>query len=188
MKTSQGTVSCKRYKTTVLPGFILRIKGRIDSRKGANAVETFIRRMIHKVYVLENQEYMFADKCLKVDRNEAANALSVLGEKSVETPPDSKVAQQHHKNIAAKRSQASARIIDAYEHLCHIHALVEEHCMRIRNYNDAKLQQYFSGVTVDFNKDYAYSDEAKDRYLDHHKACDTAVREFASCAYSMGEG
>ena len=80
------------------------------------------------------------------------------------------------------------RIIDTYERLCHVHALVEEHCMRIRNYNDAKLQQYFSGVTLDYNKDYSYSDDAKYRYLEHHKACDDAVKEFASNAYSLGEG
>lgn len=188
MKTSHSTVSCNQYKTTRLPGILLRIKGRLDSRNGINAVETFVERMIHKVYVLENREYMLADQCLKEDRNDAANALSVLSEKPDNIGSDSKIAMQHNLSIASKRSHASTRIIDTYERLCHVHALVEEHCMRIRNYNDAKLQQYFSGVTLDYNKDYSYSDDAKDRYLEHHKACDDAVKEFASNAYSLGEG
>ena len=102
MKTSQLDFS-KHYKTTRIPGLILRIKGRIDSRSGANAVETFVERMVHKVYELENKQYILADQVLKSDRNEAANALSALSEKASVDHSDSKIARQHNMSIAAKR-------------------------------------------------------------------------------------
>lgn len=184
MKTKSFNVKRGKYKTTYLPGFILRIKGKLDSRKGEGAVNAFKERLIRRVYVLENKEYILAEQLLKDDRKEAAKALFTLGYIDPIKGDESKVAQQRNMTIGSARAQATTKVIEAHEAISNIHSVFEERSQKIRNYNDTKLQQYFSGVTLDMDFSYEYNDEAKERYLRHHKVCDEAIAKYAENAYS----
>lgn len=184
MKTKTFNVKRGRYKTTYLPGFILRIKAKLDSRKGESAVLAFKERLIHRVYVLENKEYILAEQLLKEERKEAAKALFTLGYIEPVKVSDSKVTMQRNMTIGSARAQATAKVIEAHEVICNIHSVFEERSQKIRNYNDTKLQQYFSGVTIDIDKNYEYNDEAKDRYMNHHQVCDEAIARYAESVYS----
>lgn len=184
METKAFNVKRGRYKTTYLPGFILRIKGKLDSRKGEGAVNAFKERMIRRVYVLENKEYILAEQILKDERKEAAKALFTLGYIEPIKGEESKVAMQKNLTISSARAQATTIIIEAHEAINNIHSIFEERSLKIRNYNDTKLQQYLSGVTINVDKNYTYNNEAKDRYLSHHKVCDSAIEKYAENAYS----
>ena len=157
MKDKSFDIENKRYKTTHLPGFILRIKGKLDSRKGANTIQAFVKRLVHRVYVLESQEYLLAEELLKNYRTNAAQALFVLND-MILVKENNKVALQQNRGIAASRAQASATVIEANEKISNVHSLFAERILKIRNYNDSKLQQYFSGVTIEVDKSYTYTD------------------------------
>ena len=184
MKVTSFNVKMGRYKTTYLPGFILRIKAKLDSRKGEGTVNAFKERLISRVYVLENKEYIIAEQLLKDESKEAAKALFTLGYIDPIKGDKSKVAQQRNMAIGSARAQATAKVIESHEAINNIHSVFEERSQKIRNYNDTKLQQYFSGVTLDMDLFYEYNDEAKERYLKHHKVCDEAIAKYAEIAYS----
>lgn len=185
MSTKSFNVKKGRYKTTYLPGFILRIKGKLDSRKGEIAVTAFKKRLIRQVYMLENKEYILAEQLLKDSRKEAAKALFTLGYTSLIEDDKSKISLQ--KNLAKSNSCAEAtnKVIEVSETISHVHSVFEERSQKIRNYNDAKLQQYFSGVTLKIDLSYEYNNEAKERYMKHHKRIDEAITKYAESAFSM---
>lgn len=183
MKNKQFSINGGRYKTTRLPGFLLRWKGRLDSRRGEGAVRAHVERMLHRVDVLESQEYLLAEQALKQDRKAAAQALYVLGSMTAAEGGDSKVELQQIRSILNARAQATATVIDANETINNVHSIFAQRCLRIRSYNDTKLQQYFGGVTIGYDRDYTYSDDAKTRYMKHHAACDGAIAKFAAEAY-----
>lgn len=184
MKSYSFNVKRGRYKSTHLPGFVLRIKAKLDSKKGVGAVTAFKERLIHRVYVLENKEYIQAEQILKEQRKEAAKALFVLGNMGSIEGDSSKVAMQRNMTIGSARTQATTVVIEAHEAICNIHSVFEERSQKIRNYNSAKLRQYFSGVTIEADLSYEYNDEAKERYIKHHKACDNAIAHYAENVYS----
>ena len=184
MKSYSFNVKRGRYKSTHLPGFVLRIKAKLDSKKGVGAVTAFKERLIHRVYVIENKEYILAEQLLKEQRKEAAKALYILGNMDSVKGDNSKVAMQRNMTIGSARAQATTVVIEAHEAICNIHSVFEERSQKIRNYNDTKLRQYFSGVTIEADLSYEYSDEAKERYIKHHKACDDAIARYAVEVYA----
>ena len=184
MKTKTFNEKRGRYKTTYLPGFVLRIKAKLDSRKGEGTVLAFMERLIHRVYVLENKEYILAEQLLKGERKDAAKALFTLGYIEPVKDNESKVTMQKNMTIGSARVQATTKVIEAHEAISNIHSVFEERSQKIRNYNDTKLQQYFSGVTIEVDKSYEYNNEAKDRYIKHHRVCDEAIARYAESAYS----
>ena len=38
----------RRYRTTLLPAYVLFIKGKLDSKKGASAIEAYVNKLVHK--------------------------------------------------------------------------------------------------------------------------------------------
>lgn len=184
MKIHSINVRKGKYRTTYLPGFILRIKGKLDSRKGERAVIAFKERLIYREGVFENYEYLLAESILKDERNEAAKALFSLDYLEPVENDGSKVASKKNMAIGSVKTQAKEKIVTTHEFINHIHSLFEERTQRIRNYTSTKLEQYFAGVTLDgFDKTYTYSDEAKTRYLKHHERGDEAIKTFAEKTY-----
>lgn len=174
----------RRYRTTLLPAYVLFIKGKLDSKKGASAIEAYVNKLVHKARTHEASLYKNTEYYLEPTRNKASNALFTLSECDDSlVKVDCKVRQHEKKNAAAKKTAAIETVIESNEGIIHVHSITEEQSVRIRSYNDRKIAEYFKGVNPEHKIDYTYSDEAKDKYYAIHNALDKAIRNFAETAY-----
>ena len=174
----------RRYRTTLLPAYVLFVKGKLDSKKGASAIEAYVNKLVHKARTHEASLYKDAEYYLEPTRNKASNALFTLSECDENfSKADSKVLQHEKKSATAKKSSATDTVIESNEIIIHVHSITEEQSVRIRSYNDRKIAEYFKGINPEHKIDYIYSDEAKDKYYAIHNALDKAIRNFAKTAY-----
>lgn len=182
MKTNQ--FKPRKYRTTLLPAFILFFKGKMDSKKGSSAVEAYVHKLVHKARTNEASLFKDAEVYLESTRKGASNALFVLTEcDSTSGKSDTKIMQHEKKSAAAKKSAAKDAVIESNETIIHVHSITEEQILRIRSYNDRKISEYFKGVNPENRNQYKYSDEAKNKYYSIHNTLDNAIRRFAELAY-----
>lgn len=174
----------RRFRTTLLPAYVLYIKGKFDSKKGATAVESYIHKLVHKARTNEASLFKSAEYFLEPTRKNASNALFSLSECDENlSKGDSKVHQHEKKSVTARKSSATYTVIESNEIVIHVHSVLEEQSVRIRSYNDRKIAEYLKGVNPEHKINYTYSDEAKDKYYTIHNALDKAIRNFAESAY-----
>lgn len=174
----------RRFRTTLLPAYVLYIKGKLDSKKGITAVEAYINKLVHKAHTNEASLFKGAEYFLEPTRKEASSALFTLSECDENlAKADSKVLQHEKKSATAKKSSAADTVIESNEIIIHVHSITEEQSVRIRSYNDRKIAEYFKGINPEHKIDYIYSDEAKTKYYAIHNALDKAIRDFAESAY-----
>lgn len=174
----------RRFRTTLLPAYVLYIKGKLDSKKGETAVEAYVHKLVHKARTNEASLFKSAEYFLEPTRKEASSALFTLSECDENlNKGNSKVLQHEKRSAAAKKSSATDSVIKSNEVIIHVHSVTEEQSVRIRSYNDRKIAEYFKGVNPEHKINYTYSDEAKDKYYTIHNALDKAIRNFAESAY-----
>jgi hypothetical protein len=58
--------------------FILKIKGKLDAKKGTNVAETYINKVMAKCRACENREVLTAEELLYDSRREAAVLMSSM--------------------------------------------------------------------------------------------------------------
>lgn len=174
----------RRFRTTLLPAYVLFVKGKLDSKKGTTAVEAYIHKLVHKAHTNEASLFKSAEYFLEPTRKEASSALFTLSEcdESI-AKADSKVLQHKKKSATAKKCSATDTVVESNEIIIHVHSITEEQSVRIRSYNDRKIAEYFKGINPEHKIDYTYSDEAKNKYYAIHNALDKAIRNFAESAY-----
>lgn len=177
----------KKYRTTILPAFILTLKGRIDSKRGESVVEAYVQKLVHKVKINEACLYKEIEFYLSELRGNASIDLLILKEKSsFDFDCESKIAQYEKKSTEAIKKAATSNVVETCEVINHIHGIGEEQSVRIRAFNDKKLFEYFKGVKSEYRDEitYVYSDEAKEKYLSSHKLLDKTICSFAESIYN----
>ncbi len=72
----------KIRKVTVIPNWILRIKGRIDARNGPEVPDAYVEKMYKKLKSFDDYEVRTAENILKAPREAAALNINTLSESS----------------------------------------------------------------------------------------------------------
>lgn len=185
MKPRNVLFKPKKYKSTLIPSFFLRLKGKIDSKKGVSAVEAYVHKLVNKVTTNETNLYKEVEFFLCEIRKKASNSLFISTETSNSTcKENSKIAKHEKKYYEALKKAAVFNIIETNEIIIHVHSVAEEQSIHIRALNDKKILEYYRGIKPDYKIAYSYSELPKDKYYTLHKSLDAAIRMFSENAYN----
>lgn len=194
MKEKYSAYSNKVKQVTRMPGVFLKIKGKLDSRKGAGVCDETIHRWERKLVALESKEAIQAENWLFEGRKEASVIL-------VRLPELEKVQMEISDNISsgtaesirlqrkdtARKMAAVAEIHDIlqkltaiYEMIINTDLILDERINKMRRGVEEKIHTYISGIRAGKLKDYQYEskgedDTAREIYHNRHKELDTRI-------------
>lgn len=185
MKPKSVVFKPEKYKSTLIPSFLLRLKGKVDSKKSATAVQAYVHKLVNKVTTNETILYRDVEFFLSDIRKKASNSLFFITGTSNPTRNEyNKIAQHEKKEYERLKEAAVSNVIETNEIITHVHSIVEQQSIRIRAFNDKKISEYYSVVNPDYKITYSYSELPKDKYYIMHKSLDAAIRRFAENAYN----
>lgn len=187
----------KRVKpVTRMPGWILRIKGRRDSRKGKGVCDEYICRQRRRLGVAESREVIRAENRLFSPRKEAAVLLARLSELTkaqadiISYNRDSRAETiRVNRRNAQRRAAASEEIREIVKKLTMINEMLintdlilDEKINKMRSGLEEKLHAYAAGVRAGKLPDYEYvkgaeDDSAREIYRNRHDGLDGKIRE-----------
>lgn len=187
----------KRVKpVTRMPGWILRIKGRGDSRKGKGVCDEYICRQRRRLGVAESREVIRAENRLFSPRKEAAVLLARLSELTkaqadiISYNRDSRAETiRMNRRNAQRRAEASEEIREIVKKLTMINEMLintdlilDEKINKLRSGLEEKLHAYAAGVRAGKLPDYEYEkgdgdDSAREIYRNRHDGLDGKIRE-----------
>lgn len=187
----------KRVKpVTRMPGWILRIKGRRDSRKGKGVCDEYICRQRRRLGVAESREVIRAENRLFSSRKEAAVLLARLSELTkaqadiISYNRDSRAETiRVNRRNAQRRAAASEEIREIVKKLTMINEMLintdlilDEKINKMRSGLEEKLHAYAAGVRAGKLPDYecvkgAEDDSAREIYRNRHDGLDGKIRE-----------
>lgn len=194
-KEKYGAYSGKVRQVTRMPGVLLKIKGRLDSRKGKGVCDENVHRWEKKLAALEAKEMIQAENRLFEVRKEASAILTRLSEltqgrlEEVDYRNSDRVQyiRTERKN-SAKRAAAvseSRKIVDKLsvinEVIIHTDLVLDERLNKIRKGVEEKTYAYIAGIRAGKLKDYQYEKEeednsAKEIYSNRHEDLDRRIR------------
>lgn len=106
---------------TRMPDFLLKFKGRLDSKRGSTIPDAYIDRLKRKCEAIENKEAITAEEILSSDRKSAAIAIYNISEKRkfLDNKPGMKEntsakAIRENRRRASQISSAEASIESGY--------------------------------------------------------------------------
>ena len=183
-----------------LPGWILRIKGKLDARHGPPVVNSYIKRLLHRLSSFENQEVLWTEDEMHSTRDSAARSLSGMksGKESLSSASDassgstardvraSRRASAEQASLRSSISAAKTTVVSANELIIDSNTRVEERIKKMREKTLEKLMFYLQGVhrkLVDFDYDFSpIENGALEIYMSNHRELDDAIRR---TAYSL---
>lgn len=193
-----------RFKTgkgikgvTCLPNFILKFRGKIDSKKGSTVADAYIASRYAKCIANESGEATTAERILFKDRQKASVKLKELSEnrKYLDNAPamidaddiDSiRKNRRNHSRINSAGDSVSAAIKELneiYEKIISIDEFLEQRIIKTRKKALVKINSYISGLRAGKLKDYKtepeFSDEASQSYHLKHSDGDEAIKQAA---------
>lgn len=161
--TRYAANSKKAGSVTRLPGWILKIKGRLDSRKGEGVCDEYIRRFYKKLAAMESKEVIDAENRLAGVRAEAAVILVRFMEQS-------------------RFLTGIVRLTAINENILSTDMILDERINEMRSKATEKVHAYITGVRGGKLSDYEYdtaeiSDNAQAIYRQRHEELDGRIRE-----------
>lgn len=194
MKEKYSAYSNKVRQVTRMPGAFLKIKGKLDSRKGAGVCDETIHRWERKLAALESKEAIQAENWLFEGRKEASVILVRLSElEKVQTEISDNIGSGTAESIrlqrkdTARKMAAVAEIHGILQKLTAINEMIintdlilDERINKMRRGVEEKLYAYTSGIRAGSLKDYQYErktedDTAREIYYNRHKELDTRI-------------
>lgn len=184
---------------TRLPGWLLRQKGKWDSRYGIGRCEKSITRLYKKMAALESNEVIDAENILFPARKDASLLLAELQEHqqklSENTLPGidgnsieairkirKRAAEQEAANLAQKDSVKKLAAI--HETIVSVNTILDERINKIRNTTAEKAHSYIAGIQSGKLKDFCFTEEednsARAIYKENHKVLDSHIMEIAN--------
>lgn len=194
MKEKYSAYSNKVRQVTRMPGAFLKIKGKLDSRKGAGVCDETIHRWERKLAALESKEAIQAENWLFEGRKEASVILIRLSElekvqaeilDDIGTGTVESIRLQRKNN--ARKTTALAEIHNSLQKLTAINEMIintdlilDERINKMRRGVEEKRHAYISGIRAGKIKDYHYEsktedDTARELYHNRHKELDTKI-------------
>ncbi len=194
MKEKYSAYSNKVRQVTRMPGAFLKIKGKMDSRKGAGVCDETIHRWERKLAALESKEAIQAENRLFKPRKEASVILVRLYEleKVQKEFPDNirngtvESIRLQRKNTA-KKMAAVVEVHNILQKLTAINEMIintdlilDERINKMRRGLEEKQYAYLSGIRAGKLKDYHYErknedDTARELYHNRHKELDVKI-------------
>ncbi len=186
-------------KVCRMPAWLLRFKGRWDSRKGEGVCDEFIRRLLKKEAFIETNECLDAEKILKDIREQGASVVirlsadkAILGTNANvplgDTPQDIRIGRENFAKRASAVSTAKAALDELTrinETIICVDTILEERIEKIRSHTEEKVHSYVSGVRSGKIPEYsgvdmAFSDKALDIYRTKHAQLDGKICDIVS--------
>ena len=182
---------------THLPGWLLRWKGKLDSRHGSGACEKYITRLYKKMIALETNEVISTENALFPSRKKASSILAQLQE-CQKTLAQAETTENHSieairkaRKLAKERNAAEQAQKSSVEKLAIIHeaiinanTILDERIQKIRSMTSEKIHSYMTGVRCGKLKDFDYAaaedDSAKMIYQNSHQPLDRRIEELVS--------
>lgn len=199
MRKTPATYSAERIKrVTLLPGFILKWKGKLDSRKGEQIPNAFVQKMLSCCASNENAEVIHTESMLDMDRKNASAAITSIACKKrlldsipKEVPEDSPYAIRENnrnrkasKEMLANISQHYEALSVIQEHITDIHTVLDERVERTRNMGMCSINKYIEGVRSgklrEYDPEINFFDNAVFVYLRRHEEGDKKIRDYVT--------
>lgn len=194
MKEKYRAYSNKVRQVTRMPGVFLKIKGKLDSIKGAGVCDETIRSWERKLAAMESKETIQAENWLFAVRKEASVILVRLSElekiqaeisDNLNNTGTVESIRLQRKNDSRKAT-AFAEIHNSLQKLTSINQMIintdvilDERINKMRRGLEEKRHAYISGIRTKI-KDYHYESQAEDDtarelYHNRHKELDTKI-------------
>lgn len=188
------------------PGFILRIQGKMDSKKGKGVCDEYIQSVVRKLASMEGDEVIQAENALHDVRKEAAvilaefsekkEALSEIpentGEKTVEIIRDNRRKSTRRRDAVNRMKEAMNKLTTINEQIINTNTVLDERINKLRNNAAEKLHAYIAGIRCGSLKDYTFelsdaSDDARQIYLEKHEMLDKKIRDIVNRRFGEEE-
>ena len=188
------------------PGFILRIQGKMDSKKGKGVCDEYIQSVVRKLASMEGDEVIQAENALHDVRKEAAvilaefsekkEALSEISEntggKTVEEIRDNRRKSTRRKDAANRLKEAMNKLTTINEQIINTNTVLDERINKLRNNAAEKLHAYIAGIRCGSLTDYTFElsetdDDARQIYLEKHEMLDKKIREIVNRRFGEEE-
>ena len=183
---------------TWMPCFLLKIQGKLDSRKGNSVAEARIDKLKDRCAAIENKECLNTEKALFVVRKQAAAALAALSSAKANA---SRVSEHHNpsntyeirenQRLASRKraseNEAASQLTNLYqvrEIVTHGDTNLAERILKTRKKALVKIDAYVKGLRAgelpSFEPDLDFCDDASSEYHSRHNEIDNAIRRLAS--------
>ena len=199
MKITPAIYSSERIKRiTLLPGFILKWKGKLDSRKGEQIPNAYVRKLLSCCAGIENAEVIYTESMLDKDRKNASAAITSIACKKrlldsvpKEVPEDSPYSIRENNRNRKASMEMMADIDQQYEvlsviqeHITDIHTVLDERVERTRNMGMCSINKYIEGVRSgklpEYDPEINFFDNAVFVYLRRHEEGDKQIRDYVT--------
>ena len=190
-----GAYSGKVRQVTRMPGVLLKIKGRLDSRKGQGVCDENVHRWEKKLAALEAKETIQAENRLFEVRKEASAILTRLSELAQGRLEETAYRNSHsvqyirtERKNSEKRAAAVSESRKILEKLTVINEMIintdlvlDERINKMRKGVEEKIYAYTAGIRAGKLKDYQYEkkeedNSAKEIYSNRHEDLDRRIR------------
>ena len=177
MKITPAIYSSERIKRiTLLPGFILKWKGKLDSRKGEQIPNAYVRKLL---------------SCSSAAITSIACKKRLLDSVPKEVPEDSPYSIRENNRNRKASMEMMADIDQQYEvlsviqeHITDIHTVLDERVERTRNMGMCSINKYIEGVRSgklpEYDPEINFFDNAVFVYLRRHEEGDKQIRDYVT--------
>lgn len=188
------------------PGFILRIQGKMDSKKGKGVCDEYIQSVVRKLASMEGDEVIQAENALHDVRKEAAVILAEFSEKkkdlseipentggkTVEEIRDNRRKSTRRRDAANRLKEAMNKLTTINEQIINTNTVLDERINKLRNNAAEKLHAYIAGIRCGSLTDYTFElsetdDDARQIYLEKHEMLDKKIRDIVDRRFGEEE-
>lgn len=192
-------------KVTHVPNFVLRFKGKHDSKKPETAANSYCDKLCSRCAALENHECVMAEEILHPSRLEASQILASVNNSKIflKHMPHARVEtsaldiRANSRNRATKSNTEAEvkvkinRLCELNEIIINTNATLEQRIEKTRNICREKINAYMIGLRAGGIPEYDYeinfSNAAMESYSDKHAFGDKAIREQVERLYTAYE-
>lgn len=153
----------KVKSVTRMPGFILKLKGRLDSRKGEGVCNEYICQLYKKLAAMEVTEAVASENLLFEARKRAAVILTRFAEQE-------------------RYLSGMVKLTAIHEEIVNTNTILDERINEMRSKAMEKIHAYIAGIRCGQLSDYRFeagdiSDSARTIYKIMHAQQDRKIRE-----------
>lgn len=187
---------------TRMPNCLLKLKGKLDSKRGSTVADAYIDKLKRKCEAIENVEAITAEGLLSDDRKRSSAAIYNISEKQkfLDNKPEIKEntsakAIRENRRTAGQISSAKssiesgyATLFNVYQNIVNIDTVLDERITKNRKKALEKVNVYISGVRSgklkDYNADFEFLNDAYEIYKQKHSEDDERIRAIINSVHT----
>lgn len=186
---------------TRMPNCLLKLKGKLDSKRGSTVADAYIEKLKRKCEAIENVEAITAEGILSDDRKGSAVAIYNISEKQkfLDNKPEMKENTsaktiRENRRMTAQISSAESSIesgyttlFNVYQNIVSIDTILDERITKNRKKTLEKVNAYISGVRSgklkDYSVDFEFLNDAYEIYKQKHFEDDEKIRKIVDSVH-----